>query len=64
MMIEKDAINLKIGDILVDKDMAEVLISSISIENIEKEVINISTDLGTYIANNILTHNKGICKQA
>jgi len=62
-IIEIDAINLKVGDILINKDKQEVPITSISIVNMEQLVINISTDLGTYIANNILTHNKSICRE-
>ena len=61
LIIKKIAIELKEGDILIDKNGNDVIINSLVIEYGDTDVINISTDLETYIANNIITHNKTAC---
>jgi uncharacterized protein YjbI with pentapeptide repeats len=61
LIIEKIASELKEGDILIDKNGNDVIIYSLVVEYGDRDVINISTDLETYIANDILTHNKTEC---
>ena len=52
-------IDLKIGDILIDKEENQITILSIEIEEKEQTVYNIDVDnQDVYFANNILTHNK------
>jgi len=63
-LIEKvNGYNLKLGDKLIDINNNDVIIEKIKLNNSPHDVINISTELGTYIANNILTHNKSECQQ-
>jgi len=62
LIIEKEASELKIGDKLIDVNGNNIIINNIEIIYGEKNVINISTDFETYIANGILTHNKAACK--
>ena len=53
--------DLKLGDFLIDKYNSPVEIQSIGVIYGTFEVINISTNTETYIANGIRTHNKVSC---
>jgi hypothetical protein len=55
------SVDLKVGDFLIDQYNTPVEITSIDISYGTFEVINISTNTETYIANGIRTHNKIQC---
>ena len=59
-IIEVIASALKVGDTLIGVDK-DITINSLEIDNNYQEVVNISTDIETYIANGVLTHNKNYC---
>lgn len=55
----KEAKDLQVGDILIDIDNNEIIITSVNINNDPQTVYYISVDKEhVYFANNILTHNK------
>lgn len=60
-IIKTSASNLKLGDILIGIK-SDIIIDSLFVDNTYNEVVNISTDRKTYIANNIFTHNKYIIR--
>lgn len=62
-LIKVQAMFIKENDILIDMNGNEILIESVLVEDVKQEVVDISTHDNTYIANNILTHNKNFCLQ-
>lgn len=60
-MSQKQSFYLSKGDFLIDKNNNNIVIENIVIEEKETNVVDISTESKTYIANGIYTHNKTPC---
>ncbi len=59
--IEKQACFLNVGDNLIDQYGNSIIITSLNIIEEPTNVVNLSTESHTYIANGVLTHNKVTC---